>query len=182
MAQKFCIFLRGINVNGIKIKMKELKEVLIEEGYMNIQTVLATGNVILTTADDFVTKEELKENVEKVLSEHFKYAAHLIIMKSKSISDLCKVAETHSVLEGYHHYLLLCSDPQVEEDILALYKSIDSQPSERLIVEEIGLFWIVEKGQTLKSQFGCKILGSKVFKSKLTSRTMNTIVKINKLL
>ena len=48
MNEKYCVFLRGINVNGIKIKMQDLKAVLTNLGFTDVKTILATGNVILT--------------------------------------------------------------------------------------------------------------------------------------
>ena len=46
MAETFAAFLRGINVNGNKIKMDALKEAFAGMGFTRARTVLNTGNVV----------------------------------------------------------------------------------------------------------------------------------------
>jgi len=42
MEEEYCVFLRGINVNGIKIKMDALKKAFQRMGFTNVKTILAT--------------------------------------------------------------------------------------------------------------------------------------------
>src|SRR5699024_5316218 len=46
---RYCAFLRGINVGGIKIKMADLKKEFETAGFTDVVTVLATGNVIFSS-------------------------------------------------------------------------------------------------------------------------------------
>ena len=44
---KYAAFLRGINVGGNNIiKMEELKKVFESMGFLNVKTILASGNVL----------------------------------------------------------------------------------------------------------------------------------------
>jgi len=58
--QKYVVLLRGINVGGNKIvPMAQLKKALEKEGYENVKTLLASGNVLLdakASSPDALTK------------------------------------------------------------------------------------------------------------------------------
>ena len=47
---RYCAFLRGINVGGTKLKMADLKKEFEAAGFTDVITVLATGNVIFSSA------------------------------------------------------------------------------------------------------------------------------------
>jgi len=58
---KFCAFLRGINVGGNRtIKMQEVKEILQKIPLHNIQTVLASGNVYFETEEEDISTLQSK--------------------------------------------------------------------------------------------------------------------------
>ena len=176
------IFLRGINVNGINIKMDELKSVIESMMYNNVKTILATGNIIATTADNEISYEEHTNRIEKVLCSHFGYEAYIIIKSAKQIHEIMEESKKHEVPEGYHHYILLTKENSIAEQLKTKFGTCNKAEREQLILGEHGIYWIVPKGDTLKSDFGRLCLGKKEFKSILTSRTINTIQKISKYL
>lgn len=175
--EAFTIFLRGINVNGINIKMEELKKVLESMNYQRVKTILATGNVVLTTVEE-LTYEEHKAQIEDKLSTHFGYEANIFVKSKVQISNIIEEAKKHEVPEGFHHYLLISNDKSLGQQLKLLFEQCSKEEQEQLILGEQGIYWIVPKGNTLKSDFGNKVLGKKEFKTKLTSRTMNTIQKL----
>ncbi len=64
--QKFVAFLRAINVGGHTVKMDQLRGHFTELGFSNVETFIASGNVIFeTTAKSAVT-------LEKKIKEHLK--------------------------------------------------------------------------------------------------------------
>ena len=76
MANTFIALLRGINVGGKnKVVMSELKKCLEVLGYSNVQTYIASGNVIL---DSDKSSLEIKTHIEKVLPEKFELTDELI--------------------------------------------------------------------------------------------------------
>jgi uncharacterized protein (DUF1697 family) len=179
--KKLVIFLRGVNVNGISIKMDELKNVIESLSYKEVKTILASGNVIAAAVDDS-SYEAHKEKIEKTLSTYFKYESYIILKTANQIHDIIKEASGHIVPEGYHHYILLSNDNIVSEQLKVLFETCMKDEKEQFILGEHGMYWIVPKGNTLKSDFGNKVLGKKEFKSVLTSRTINTILKMEKYL
>ncbi len=175
---KLAIFLRGINVNGITIKMDDLKKVMEELQYQQVRTILASGNILVTAMDTEIAIEKHKHRMEEALSKKFSYEAFLFIKTTEQICNMIEEASTHKVPEGYHHYVLLSDDNGIDKRLKQEFELCQKEESEQLITGEYGVYWIVPKGNTLKSEFGKKVLGKREFKSLITSRTMNTIDKM----
>ncbi len=182
MREKYCAFLRGINVNGISIKMDALREAFINMGFPDAKTILATGNVIFTLTDENEEIQDSKSYIEKELSNYFLYDAHVIIRSSSEIQDIFLAAQTINVPAECHNYYLLCDDKDLLLKLKQLFDSMPHAPQEQLVILECGAFWTVPKGSTLSSDFGSKVLGNKKYKSRLTSRNINTIQNINKIM
>ncbi len=180
MGEKYCVFLRGINVNGINIKMSALKETFCKMGFQDVKTILATGNVIIFLSECNSCRQKLKSFIEEELSKCFHYDAHVIILNNKEIYEICAAAQTIDVPEGFHNYCLLYDDKELSPELKNLFDSVSHMPNEKLVILEAGTFWIVSKGDTLKSYFGSKVLGNKKYKNLLTSRNINTVQKVYK--
>jgi len=180
MEEKYCAFLRGINVNGITIKMGALKDAFIKMGFPDARTILATGNVIFTLAEENHIEGGPTAYIEKVLSQCFGFDAHVIMRSSGEIQDISDAAQTMDIPEEYHNYYLLCDDREKLLELMQLFDSVPHEPSEQFNIYKSGAFWMVPQGSTLSSNFGSKVLGNQKYKSVLTSRNMNTIRKIHK--
>ncbi len=177
MLKKYCAFLRGVNVNGITIKMNDLKAAFTEMGFLDVKTILATGNVIFS-AEAAASEHELKSRIESGLSNYFHYEAYVFVLGEKAIQDIVTAARNNTVPDGYHHYSLLFDEEKLSIKLKVLFDSIPKIQQEQFIPHPYGAFWIVPKGSTLDSEFGSKVLGSRQYKSLLTSRNLNTIEKI----
>jgi uncharacterized protein (DUF1697 family) len=160
------------------MKMDALKAAFSEMGFTNTQTVLASGNVIFYLSEEDPREQELKAYIESGLGKYFLYDAHVFIRGDKELQDMLAAAQTVPVPEGCHHYILICDEREVLMNLRLLFDSMPHEPDEQLILHSCGAFWIVPKGSTLDSEFGSKVLGSRQYKSLLTSRNMNTIQKI----
>jgi uncharacterized protein (DUF1697 family) len=69
MAKLYVALLRGINVGGKnKVPMAELKECFAELGCKNVQTYIASGNVILESRTSAAT---LTRDIQEVMPERF---------------------------------------------------------------------------------------------------------------
>ena len=76
MAQLFLVLLRGINVGGKnKVPMAELRACLEDLGHTEVQTYIASGNVILESEK---SASALTKEIEKVLPETFELDSELI--------------------------------------------------------------------------------------------------------
>ena len=155
---KYCAFLRGVNVNGTAMKMAEVCDVFKNAGMKDVSSVLATGNILFKSDE---TPENLKQKLEKALSEHFQYEAFLFLKTDE---------EVKRILEN--------SPFEKDENLLMQeFLKTKHQEQEEAQLNNGNFYWKIPKGNTLDSEFG-KILGKKSFKNILTSRNINTIEKI----
>ena len=64
----YVALLRAVNVGGNKLKMADLREALLGDGFCGVQTVLQSGNVIVATPPQ--SRKALEERIERALAEH----------------------------------------------------------------------------------------------------------------
>jgi len=176
MNNRYGIFLRGINVNGIKIPMKELHAVFEDAGFTDVKTILATGNVLVTT--DIEDKTILQKVIESILHQKFDYDAHVIIRTKDELICITEEALSHKADDDQHTYVLLCESDNVVSELYQLFYDKLRGEREQFFAKGNNAVWIVGKNATLESNFGNKVLGSKKYKATMTSRNVNTMQKI----
>ncbi|UOO38114.1 DUF1697 domain-containing protein [Oscillospiraceae bacterium CM] len=176
MAEKYCIFLRGVNTGGKKMIMSDLKKAFTDLGFYDAQTILATGNVVLSA--DAHQAASLKALSEKTLGTFFMNAGTVFVRSEKALQAVLNASTSIAVPEHCHIYWLFCDDSETVSELIGLFSTLPHEPGEAFVPAEDGAFWVVPIGKTLDSAFGSKALGHKKYKDKLTSRNMNTIIKI----
>lgn len=182
MAEHFAVFLRGVNVNGTRMKMDDLKGAFRAMGFKNPKTLLASGNVVVSSDEASMTLIDHKIKIEMNLSLYFGYEAYVIVKSVSEVDAIVAESLTHQVPDGYHHYLMLTNDEHLGVALSGIFDNCEKANMEKFMVESNGLYWIIPKGNTLQSDFGEKVLGKKGYRSRLTSRTMNTVIKVQKAL
>lgn len=76
MLTTYVVLLRGINVGGKnKVPMADLKNCLVQLGFIDVITYIASGNVILKSTQ---SAERVKSQIEKALPAKFKLDSELI--------------------------------------------------------------------------------------------------------
>lgn len=171
---KYCAFLRGVNLNGIRMKMEDVCNVFRKLGFSDVISVLATGNIIFSSD---LNQEILKEKIEISLSTNFKYEAFIFL---KTISEVEIIAKENPFEKepNFHIYCFITS-LGLEKLLLEKFNQTTKSALEKAEIVNQNFYWKVPKGETLDSHFG-KILGDKNLKSSLTSRNLNTIETILK--
>ena len=177
MTETLAVFLRGINVNGNAMAMADLRETLALPGVTTVRTVLATGNAVLRV-DSADGPGRWKPHIEQALSQRFGYDAHVFVLHAEDVAAVAQEAAGIAIPTGCHLYVLVMDGPEVYEELNALYEGMTHMPQESFQRAACGAFWIVPRGSTVESPFGNKALGDKRFKARLTSRNINTWLKV----
>lgn len=154
------------------MKMADVCNVFTNVGIQNVSSVLATGNIIFESDKK---PEDLKNILEKAMSEHFGYDAFLFIKNEKEVSDILG-NNPFSKSEDSHIYVFVTSE-KTENILLEEFNKGKKSENEKAVIVGNTFYWQVQKGNTLDSDFG-KILGKKALKDKITSRNINTFEKI----
>lgn len=171
---RYCAFLRGVNVKGTNMKMAEVCAVFEKVGMEKVSSVLASGNILFSSEKK---ETELKNDLEKAMSEYFKYEAFLFVKNQKEIEAIV-ANNPFGTHPDYHIYGFVGIDG-VEDTLLSEYEKSKQVEGEEATIVNDNFYWKVPKGNTLGSEFG-NILGRKKLKAVFTSRNLNTLEKIIK--
>ena len=168
----FAVFLRGINVGGINIKMAELREALKSAGFPDARTLLASGNVVLTSSLDAAA---VKRECEKCLRDTFGYDAWVVVLDAARVADLVTACPYPDDDKTTHTYITLSSDVGMLDELEAAGAALGGAEQKRLGPE--ALAWLAPAGGTLDSPFS-KVTAKSKFKASTTTRNLRTLIKV----
>ena len=169
---RYVALLRGVNVGGVNMKMADLADVVSGLGYTDVQTVLASGNVLFETPDAAAAS---KDKLEKALRERFAYEAWVHVLT---------VAQIEKIIDAYpyprkadrHAYVVFILKPEVRDELLAV--ELDPKIEQAEAGDGV-VYWTVPKGATLDSAMG-KAQSAGKHKPWLTTRNLNTLQKLTR--
>lgn len=167
---RYAAFLRGVNVGGINIKMADLARVLVDAGFDNVRTILASGNVLLDSTSD---ANGVRVAAERALREAFGYEAWVLVYDVDTLARISSAYPFEREVEGHHSYVTFVSDADMQDELAALPPG----PDEKVRRGDGVLYWQVPRSSTLDSAIG-KTMGKKRYKSSTTTRNLRTLDKL----
>ena len=168
----YAIFLRGVNVGGITIKMADLRTTLQALPIANVRTILASGNVL---ADSDLSTAKLKETVEAALRKRFGYDAWVIVLTTDRVAALVEACPYPADDAAMHTYITLASDASALDELSAAAADDDDGEPVRLGPEAIA--WKAPVGGTLESAMS-KLTSAARYKRTTTTRNLRTLLKL----
>jgi uncharacterized protein (DUF1697 family) len=168
----YAVFLRGVNVGGINIKMTGLRSVLESRSFSNVKTLLASGNVVLTSDLDATA---VKRECESCLRESFGYDAWVVVLPAERLAELVDACPYPPDDTSTHSYITLSSDPAVLDELFDAGAELDGTEQQRLGPEAMA--WLAPAGGTLQSPFS-KVASKPRYKSATTTRNLRTLIKV----
>lgn len=169
----YAIFLRGINVGGINIKMAELKAALAELPLHDVRTLLASGNIVCASDG---SANDVKQLVEAKLRERFGYDAWVVVLSAERLDELVAACPYPADNAGVHTYVTVTSDPAELQELHKAAAAADGDGDGILLGPE-AMAWTAAKGGTLESPVN-KLVAQKRFKSTTTTRNLRTMLKV----
>jgi len=173
---KFVLFLRGVNVGGVKILMKDLAALLSDAGYSQVKTVLASGNAILEVPHD--NAPVLREHCEALLARYYSRAIPCLVFTADEVHELAEdfpLQPPGADLE-YHRYLSLCASQEDAEQLHLAATALDS--AQLTALRGRALCWVSPKGQSLDTPVS-KLIAAQSRKHLITTRNLHTLVKLS---
>jgi uncharacterized protein (DUF1697 family) len=172
---RYVAFLRGINVGGHRlVKMVELAAMFEAMGFIDVKTVIASGNVLFTARDADSCRVTVK--IERGLAEALGYEVRVML---RTVNYLRMLVDREPFAgiddESIHRYVVFY--PTLPETFPALPMHFPEEAYSFLAIEGTDLFMIAgmtESGE--RADFGKSLV--KHFGKISTSRNWNTIVKI----
>jgi uncharacterized protein (DUF1697 family) len=175
---EFAVFLRGVNVGGITIRMAELREALSVLPVSGVKTLLASGNAVLSTDLDGTA---LKDRVEETLRAAFGYDAWVIVLARQDVEALVRSCPYPSDDPGVHAYVTLSSDAAALDRLVALLDGHGAdeaaEDGAHVRLGPVALAWRCPKGSTLDAPLS-KATAKPIFKATTTTRNLRTLQKV----
>ncbi|MFJ2619383.1 DUF1697 domain-containing protein [Glutamicibacter sp. NPDC087344] len=171
----FAVFLRGVNVGGVKVLMKDLTALLSNEGYQNVRTLLASGNVLLQSARQ--GRGELEAHCNSLLATHYGRPIPTLVFTTDEILQLAKpfAVNLPGPAAEHHCYLTLCESQRDAQELYALAAQLTAESS--IAVVGRSLCWTARKGQSTNDALG-KLMAAQARRRVITTRNHNTLVKM----
>jgi uncharacterized protein (DUF1697 family) len=168
---KYAALLRGINVGGRMIKMADLKICFEKAGYKEVKTLLNSGNVVFVSDKNTNT---LKKEIEETLTKTFNYPAKVQIVELSILKKIIDEYPFGVAGESRHDYVIFMENG-LESDLIN--EQFEASDGEKVQAGGGVVYWRVDKGSTLKSDFA-KILTKSKYKQFNTNRNLKTLKKI----
>lgn len=174
LTMRYIAFLRAINVGGRVVKMQRLKELFQSLGLANVETFIASGNVIFESAAR--NGAALEQKIEKLLQEELGYTVKTFLRSDAELAAIAARAPFGDTLPPLRStlfigFLATAPRPEMKERLLAAQTPIDEF---QIIGRE--LYWRC-RGPTSDSTFsGAKL--EKTLGAPTTLRNVNTVNRL----
>lgn len=139
-----------------------------------MRTVLASGNVLFTTAEPAATSTA---RLEAALGERFGYDAWVHVLTVDAVAAIA-AGYPFERSDDRHAYVVFAMTPEVRAELLGTELGSASGRAVDQVAEGDGvIYWSVPKGSTLDSAFG-RAQARPKHKPWLTTRNLNTLEKL----
>lgn len=171
---RYFTFLRAINVGGHTVKMDQLRQIFETLEFSNVETFIASGNVIFEakTGDS----KSLEKNIEITLKETLGYEVVTFIRTQAEFAAIAKYkpfpqSKLNSAAALNIGFLADKPDALTKKKIMAMQTKIDE-----FHIHERELYWLCKKKQS-ESKISNVVI-EKTLGLKTTLRGINTINKM----
>lgn len=169
---RYAVFLRGVNVGGVNLKMAEVAATLEDAGFTSVRTILASGNVLL---DSQKGPAAVRDTAQTALREAFGYDAWVLAYPLDVVAAISAAYPFEREVDGHHSYVTFVADDQVLDELAELAE--DAAPHEKIERGDGVIYWQVPRSATLQTTIG-KTMGKKRYKSSTTTRNLRTLDKL----
>jgi len=171
---RYIAFLRAINVGGRTVKMDALRAVFAEMGFDAVETFIASGNVIFTTAS--LDAPALQRQIEDALQRALGYAVTTFLRTDAEVTAVAHYIPfppAAMATAGALNVAFLAEPlaPQDEAKVTALRTAIDD-----FHVHAREVYWLCETKQS-ESTFS-NVVFERTLGKRATFRGMNTVQKL----
>lgn len=176
---RFAVFLRGVNVGGVKVVMKDLTQLLLDAGFTEVKTLLASGNVVVQSTESDPLRVQAR--CDELLAAHYGRSIPTVVFSAEEIRELAgpfalKLPEPAS---EHHGYLTLCESAADAKELAGAVEALEG--AHDLVIVGRALLWVAAKGTSTTDPLA-KLIQTQAKQRTLTTRNHNTLVKIAKII
>ncbi|WP_104165491.1 DUF1697 domain-containing protein [Arthrobacter sp. SX1312] len=173
--RRYAIFLRGVNVGGVTIRMADLRELLAGLPVGDVATVLASGNATCSSA---LAAEQLTGRVEEALRARFGYPARVIVVERAELAGIAASVPEQGNADT-HTYVTLFTGPDEQSAFVDEARGLGEEPV--ALTGGTAIAWFPPKGRSTDVPLA-KLLARTRHAANSTTRNLNTVDKVLRLL
>jgi uncharacterized protein (DUF1697 family) len=175
---KFLALLRGINVGGKNIILKDmLRQAFEDMGFTSVRTYIQSGNILFRSVDGDIDAHT--RTIETALSERFSYNARAVVLSEEHFKSIVREApDGWGEDDRFRHRILFVLGNATPEAIMDQFESPDKE------VETVTLGRQVIYSSVSKTHLAKSILRKLAVTpnyQQVTVRNHNPVYRINKL-
>jgi uncharacterized protein (DUF1697 family) len=174
---RYVAFLRGINVGGkALIRMADLRDCIAEAGHTDVETYIASGNVLFSSPSRKAA--ELEKQLEHAIEPRFGLDARVFVRNARQLAATARAIPTHWL--GNRN--LRCNVIFVARDIdrPALVGEFDPKPGlEELVRVPGALLWAAKRTALTRSTM-VKLSRHPLY-DRMTARNPSTVLELARL-
>ena len=172
---RYVAFLRAINVGGHVVRMEQLRRLFTALGFSEVETFIASGNVIFVSASTDV--RALERKIEAHLEQSLGYVVATFVRSLEELSAIARYQPFGSEASGGEKlttYIIFLAEPLkavARKQVLAF-----SRDGDELAVKGREIYWR-RRGNMLDSPFtGAQL--ERTSAEAATMRNRNTVVRL----
>lgn len=170
---KYIAFLRAINIGGHTVKMDHLRRLFEAMGLANVETFIASGNVIFDSAEP--NKKALERQIEESLQAALGYAVATFIRTTAELGEIARHKPFQEPDSDSHNlYIAFLADTPADaaqQKLLSFTTEIDE-----FHVNDREVYWLCRKKMS-ESTFSGALL-EKTLGLPATMRNSTTVKKM----
>ncbi|MCI0405639.1 MAG: DUF1697 domain-containing protein [candidate division Zixibacteria bacterium] len=171
----YIAFLRAINVGGHTVKMEKLKKLFEALGFSNVETFIASGNVIFESSSK--NTQALEKKIEAHLKKSLGYEVATFIRSASELAEIAGyrpfpksgIAKSHALYVGF---LQAPVSADAKKKLLAAESKID-----RFCFHGRELYWRLSARSIKETKFSGPLL-EKTLGQPATLRNVTTVRKL----
>jgi uncharacterized protein (DUF1697 family) len=172
--RQFIAFLRAINVGGHNVTMEELRRLFRRLGLKEVETFIASGNVIFVS--DVSDLMSLEAKIERALQRALGYEVKAFIRTPEELASIvsCKPFKESQVRTAQALNVALLADP-LDCEATKLVQAMTME-TDAFHVQGREVYWLCQTRQS-DSKFS-NTRFEKLLKTRATWRNLNTIARL----
>ena len=172
---RYVALLRGINVGGNNlIKMLDLRSSFANMGFTDVETYIASGNVVFSSKQP--NKAKLTKTIEKALSDAFSYESRVVVVSRSEMERV--VTQAPKGFGGdaaqYRYDVLFVREPLTTSELLADVKATPGVDTAHAGDHALYFRRLISKAD----QSTLNKLGQRASYKNITVRNWNTTMKL----
>lgn len=168
--KEFIVFLRGINVGGHKkILMKDLKQLLEENQFLDVATYIQSGNIYLKSN---LSSLEIKNHIQKIILDHFGFEVLAFVFTQDALKEILEKSPYENQ-EGDLYFMFV--ENQINDEDWSRLSSLNTSSDE--ITQINNCVYLLCKNGYGNTKFSNPYI-EKILKANATTRNFNTVQKM----